>query len=241
MPGFKKFKPRSRRTAKKPTLKTEVKKLEKSVRKIMPETKLKVTNFTSTLQNSAPIVNVMNLMSQGTQTGARVANRIKMTSLEWRYQISINNAAYIQPSLVRVLLIYENDTQGNALTTTDIFNSTTPSTISVYNKLTRNFYKNIHVLYDKTHLLCQNGYQILAGTSSIPNGGAVFAGASCGVNVHNVLVNKKMNKLVDYSRGNAGTISDVDSGALYQVVICDQAVGAYIQYTSNYNLGYIDD
>jgi len=136
----------------------------------------------------AGVKTCINSMVVGTTEGTRTRNRVTLKNIEVRGVFYSNSSA--AGSSVMVSLIYMRDNHGAALSIPDVYNSLKSSDCVRYPEL-----KKSHlILAEKRLSLEPKG----AGRDEI-----MFN------------IKKKLNHPVQYNDGNAGDITDIESGALY--------------------------
>lgn len=134
---------------------------------------------------SAPVA--LNAMSQGTTSGTRVGRRITMKSFQYRLQFSAATGASANPNPIRVLVVYDKQSNGAAAAATDIL--TTNTFVSPIN--------------------LNNSDRFIVISDLIHESGA--AGPSTGD------CYRKLSLEAIYG-GNAGTIADINTGAVLLMV-----------------------
>jgi len=162
------------------------------------DTSLDNANVSTTAQ-----VALLNGMAQGTTASTRIGRRINMKSVELR--LRMNTQATTSSTTVRYALVYDKQANAVAPAFTDIYDSATPTALrNISNKA------RFWVLYD-------SGLVNLSGAS----GGTSQTDSTR----QSLECYKKINLPVQYNAGVAGTVGDIQTGALYWVAIGDVASG----------------
>lgn len=155
---------------------------------------------------------LLNGMTQGDTASSREGNSIRMKSLDLRFYLT-NNSTAVNTN-TRVMLVHDKQPNGSTALVTDVL--ATNNVVSPRNLDNR---KRFKVIYDRTFSLST------AGPS----------------NLNSAFYKKDFNQHVAfYNASNAGTIADISTGALFLLLLSDQAVNAP---TINYyfRLRFIDN
>lgn len=169
---------------------------------------------------------LLNGSIQGTSTVTRIGDKIKMTSFQISGQIypTAGGATLGYNIPVRIICFLSKkpkgvvpsvSTSGTAAGTSALFYNTGgggPTTYQQYDTgVNMAMYENYKILVDKTYTL-----KTLVG-AYVPS-----TDADNSVNPFiNFNIRKKLGIISDYSRGNAGGITDMEANALYVVFITD--------------------
>lgn len=197
----------------------KIRKLERRVAINKPELKYFKNSFGTpgtytSLDNSNPLwLNLNSPIVVGSNEGQRIGHRFRNKFVEVRIQLGYVGGNQAQCS-VRAMLYIDKNPRGQA---NPIFGGTTPWTDSVRDFQGDNQH-NFKVLYDKTYDCSSQKYII------------------------NIVIKKKLNFISDSSRGNTGTYTDQDTGALYLLLFTNNqyTAGNAILYQGHYNLAYSD-
>ncbi len=150
------------------------------------------------------LITTLNLMDVGSAVGQRNGRRAEMVSVYIRYCIQLG--ATETTSTVRLLLIYDKQANGAAITAPDVLDANTPEAM-----LNMDNRERFDILWDKTF-----GMNITAADSG------------SGPNQHHVFLKKFVklrNREIIFS-GTGGGIADIATGALYLMSLSTEAVGA---------------
>lgn len=186
-----------------------------------------LATLTTTLsRGSAFTLALINGSIQGTSTVTRIGDKIKMTSFNCSGQIYATGGGALLGinTPVRIICFLQKkpkgvtatvSTNGSAAGTSALFYNTGgsgPTTYQQYDTgVNQAMYENYKILFDKTYKLAT-----LVG-AYVPS-----TDADNSVNPYiNFNIRRKLNKVADYSRGNAGGITDIEANALYILFITD--------------------
>jgi len=183
---------------------------------------------------------LINGMKMGTDASTRIGRRIVVRSIEWKMTMTASDTQH-NTTHYRFAIVYDTQTNGATPSVADIWSSAivaascppavTPRNIS--NKA------RFQVLYD-------SGLQKLVGNNAIVVTGGV---APYDLNWHGNLTDAtlqnhqgylKVKKPVQYNSGDAGTIGDIQTGAIYFVAM-GQHTGSGGPPVNNLptNVGYV--
>ncbi len=148
------------------------------------------------------------ILLNGTTRGAdadsnRIGRNIQCKSLQWRVSAR-NEAANESPGPVRFVLVWDKDPNGALPAVTDVLE--TASTAAMTNMANKDRFVILHSEF-----------------KTIPSGNGGIATGQAGVILFEGY--KKLNHKTTYNAGNAGTIADIQHGALYSLVLSDIAAG----------------
>lgn len=199
-------------------------KLAKQVRAITRKVKPMVNNYkwksspagtvaTTAVTSGAPFIQLLNGIAEGADETTRIGDLLRIVGLEMNIHFFNNNATILTPSAVRVLLVQEKTALGSAVAMAQLFNSATPSPWDVRNVTTRDNSRYI-IHHDQTFSLGPSVVATANATPPINYSGAI-------PNELQLNIDKKLNFVTDYSRGNSGTITDIDTNSLYLVILSD--------------------
>jgi len=145
----------------------------------------------------APTLQLLNGMALGTTGITRIGRQVTIKS--WLFRMAVNAAATGNTGLLRVVVVWDSQANGAALTTTDLFESSNVADVLV-SPLNLSNRERFQVVMDKVYNL----------------GGL---GAVDGVPPDTIHIEKfkKMNKIVTFNGGNAGTVGDIATNSLYLI------------------------
>jgi len=179
----------------------------------------------TTLVNSTPKSHLLNGISQGTSSTARIGNSLKWLTLEARLYF-IAQAALPVDTPIRIMVVRTKQNKGDAFTWADLFSTTTPAERALFNYEAKNISKLFDIVYDKSIML---GKYEVNGTS--PN--MHTFGTNSPSQIMNF--NRKLNFTTTYnSSGN--TVSDIETNSLHLLVFTDTATASAIHYNINVSL-----
>lgn len=198
-----------------------------------------VTNL-STLLNSTPYVTTLNTVTEGSDETNRVGDKARFNWLKLNFQVVPNSAQLTGCYQIRMMLVKESTCLGSALSLAQFLRgSGTPSVISNQNYVTRD-HSRYKVYYDSGAMLIGP-----SATAVVPAGSSgtiatydIWNGGS-GDNVCR-FIHKKLDFTTDYSRGNAGTVSDIDTNSFSLILITDCTQSGAFDINVDYVLEFID-
>jgi len=177
------------------------------------------TSVGGTLTNSAPFSAIMNALAEGLgENNVRVGDKCHFNRLQLR--VVVFPGAATTTNTLRCLVVRETTTLGSAVAPTQYFLDSTPGALSCRNYTTRNNKRFITYL-DKTWLL---------GPPASPLA-SPFQNFSVPDMIH-FDVDMPLDFTTDYSRGNAGTVADIDTNGLSILFITDNTVSG--SFTPHY-------
>lgn len=219
----------------------ETRKLQNQVRTLLAQNKGNVNNFkynqstasSSSLANGSPLVVAVNPIAQSTDESGRVGDLCKYHWVELNWQIYTVSTNPAFNAWVRVMLVLESTALGSALGLSQFFTTATPNAFSARNYLTRND-RRFKVIYDSGPRLVGPEQTPLAVAGYQPN---TFGAPN---NIGEVVPRIKLNFITDYSRGNAGTVADIDTNALSLICFTDNGTANVIEFAANITLQFTD-
>lgn len=172
---------------------------------------------------------MLNPLSQGTSESNRVGDKARMRHLMLKVYVG-SASALTTPTSVQVLVVREKTTLGSALSPSQYFDSVTPSPTNWQrNVLTRD--------PDRFVTLYDSGFRVL--------GLSEFSSASLNKDfsspsIMQFMCDIPLDFVTDYSRGNAGTVADIDTNGLNMVVITSNTTANGVFANYGYTLSYSD-
>lgn len=226
----------SKRHSKSKSLTSKVYKLAKRVYAHPQNYKYITYNSTlfNTLVNASPFTQCMNICPQGTdEANTRIGDRVKNQWLDMRFELYAQGSTPFAPQFVRILLIYEGRSAlGSAASPLGVLGSNAPTPLSQRNYTSRDN-KRYRILYDKIHYVGPN-IQSVATTS------VQTIGSNC-TNERIVHIKRRLTKFpTDYSRGNSGTVSDIDTGVITFMAVTDNSIANIIGCAATMTLCFLD-
>jgi len=172
-------------------------------------------NVTGVLLTS-PYSVCLNAVAQGTGENARLGRLAKMLWLDM--DLDFYAGAFAAASLVRYYIIVETTALGSAIAPSQFFvDAANFHPTSQRDRTNRNASRYM-VLYDSKPFVLGGLPTSDASTNSFSNVGVAPAEKAFS---HHLPLNFE----TDYSRGNTGTITDIDTNSLYLLVVTDVASG----------------
>lgn len=195
------------------------------------------TTATTTLAINNPHVSLVNGLTKGTGFNVRTGDTVKATSIRIKgtiYVTSVANRAGID-SKVRIMLVDYKKPRGATMSL--ILNNTlSPGVSPLFTGtgtspqiwqapdwgLYSHAWENFKILYDRvfnlrTHTTWYDGTNPQSLNPEI---------------TFNIV--RKLGTVVDYTRGNAGTVADIESHAYYIIVFCDTTTTLTLAYDSRF-------
>jgi hypothetical protein len=159
-----------------------------------------LTTAINQVADSTGAVVLLNGMSQGTTASTRVGRQVVIRDVEYSLAFYATPTTGID-QIDRFLLVFDRQSNGSAPTITDILESNSP--FALLNKDTSSRFVVI-----------------------VDNVKSVNASAEPESNVLTGHVTRRVNKLVQFNAGNAGTIADINTGGMFLVSLGNLAAGA---------------
>lgn len=158
---------------------------------------------------------LLNGLSKGTESYNRIGQSIRMTSINYKFTISINASA-TTPTLLRICIILDRYNNGNDLTTTNVW----ANGMSTHSQRLNGFQQRYKILKDMTVLMDPSNRQAAfrEGYIKLP---------------------KQYGK-VQYNSGNAGTYADINVNALHFVAVSNQPTNG-ANLSGAIKVSYIDN
>lgn len=165
--------------------------------------------------DTASAVALLNGIARGDEINERTGREVTMKSIQFTYTATVTTGTGTDQRQ-RVLLVYDRQTNGAALTAAQVLNAA--DTLSPRNLENRRRFK---ILYDRTHTLNASG----------ETGSAVTRRFF-----------RRLAHPVTFNSGDAGTVADITTGSLYLVVVGSNAAGVTagaVAYSSR--IRYVDN
>lgn len=180
------------------------------------ELKFKDTVLDNVTYGAAGTINVLNNMSQGTDSIARIGRRINMKSVFIRYMLDSN---FTENIFFRTILVVDMQSNGALPAWTDIFVDTNSTTLTNLNNRDR-----FRILLDRQDVI----------EPGISGGGpiAIGTGNAGGATICFKQLYKKLNFVTTYNAGIQGTIADIQTGALLLCTIASVTNAGQGTYTT---------
>lgn len=162
--------------------------------------------------NTTASINLLNGTVQGTDYTQRIGRKIVLKSVYIRGYVRLEATAGAagagEPQLARMIIVVDNQPNGTVFAITDLLMSANVSSqLNLNNR-------------DRFSILCDKEWVFDPWV-----GGLAPISGYCGRAIHAVKKYKKINMETIFNAGNAGTIADMNSGALYMVWLGSQPVG----------------
>jgi len=186
---------------------------------------------TVNLTLAAPLVQLLNGVAQGTSENTRIGRLIRNKWIEFNLEAS--TGAFLGAILFRAYLVVESTALGSALAPGQfLIDAANFSPLSQRDRTNRNASRYC-VLWD-------SGPKHIGG-DSIASGQA--APAVSGVSPSELVWSKRVNLNfdTDYSRGNAGTVADIDTNSLHMLILTDDGNANHCFASLTWTLCFQDD
>jgi len=172
--------------------------------------------------STTPVLTLLNGLAQGTTASTRIGRRVTVKSVEWKLNVATSSSTAW--SAQRYMIVLDKQANAAAPAFTDIYDVAQPTTLRNISNSPR-----FQVLFDSKQW-------ILAGTSSF--GGSVQLDSVA--SVHEGYM--RCNIPVQYNVGTAGTVGDIQTNALYFVMIgnATTAITDTNVYTGTVRIRYED-
>lgn len=160
---------------------------------------LKARDYTGTLAvNSATTLQLINGIARTDDLEGRIGRQILMKSIQIKGILSSTATTGVR-QFCRMLVVYDNQTNGNALAATDVLNQA-----NVYDPRNLDNRMRFLILFDQTYAVQAPGVD----------------GSQHVINYY-----KKISLPTTYNSGDAGTVADIATGSLYMIFIGTEAAG----------------
>jgi len=161
-----------------------------------------------------PSILLVNNMARGTTVQTRIGDQALFKRLFLQGTINASNQITANYSTLRMVVLVDLEANGTLVTLADVFGTSNPLVNAVFNFNNRNFDRKFRVLHDEWWTLGGN-----CGGGQFPQ--------------RNVKIDLRLNVPTGYQRGNAGSIADIDTGAIYLIWISDaSATGTQLYMTA---------
>lgn len=146
---------------------------------------------------SIPLLYLLNGMAKGPGLSERTGDTAYMKYIEMKFQLRCNNSAFFENQAIRVMLVREKTALSATISLTSFMDTNTPYTFDLPNKkdVDPNRYK---IYYDKTF--------DMSGQSPFTK---------------NMIIRRKLGFKTNYSRGDTGLVTDIDTNSLFLILISD--------------------
>lgn len=167
-----------------------------------------------TLVHANPLQYLLNGLTLGTSAARRIGDKARFKFLELRTTINRNDAVAGNSynAAVRMVVFLQRLPGGVADAP---FGAATPYVDGTFDLQTQAFKRRFVILRDHT-------FNLSAGARSTKN----------------IITKIPLRFSTDYSLGNAGDITDIDSNALYFMLMTDATTGAYLTTWSHFQISY---
>jgi hypothetical protein len=184
---------------------------------------------------STPGFGCLNAVAQGTTENTRIGRLLKHKWLDLAYTLefvkTLDAGTGIGSSTARVFVIADVQSEGGNFTPGAFFlDASNYYPISQRDRTNRNA-SRYQVLYDSGVLTIGAAYNG-TGSNSAPGAGLP--------SLHSHSVHVPLNFESDYSRGNAGNYTDIDTNALWVVAVTDNGVANQLLFNYTYTTCFSD-
>lgn len=168
---------------------------------------------------------LLNGTTRGSDAEAqRIGRNIKLKSVQWNYRIRPDGTNGLVFNAIRFMIVYDRDPNGVLPSVSDLLVSS-GDPCSLLNMANKDRFIVLH-----SELFTDFDFAIPGATTpAAPNTACkVFSGY------------KKLNLKTTYNSGNAGTIADIQHGAVYALAISAAASGYINTESSTFRIRYTD-
>lgn len=182
---------------------------------------------------TAPGVFLLNGVAQGTTENSRLGRLARHLWLDMDLDIYLGSSATTFWA-VRIYIVVETTALGSALAPAQFFvDNSTFTAMSQRDRTNRNASRYL-VLYDSKPMTLGSGASTGTGSNPFPPVVGVSA-AERFISLHIPL-----NFDTDYSRGNTGTITDIDTNSLYLIAVTDNSTASEVYVNGGYTVCFND-
>lgn len=193
-----------------------IKNLQKKVRRINNEIEVKWKDTQVDVQAMTPVAVpvLLNPLVQGDTSITRTADTIKATSIQMRGSVLLD-ADNLSGNICRVIIFWDRQPNGVAPVFSDVLDTTTITSATsntIYAPYNLKNAPRFKILYDKAKAI--NVMQDLTTAA-----GTVVSAVPCTSSYWKAKI--PLNRECNYGLGNAGTIADISSNALFVLLLSD--------------------
>jgi len=184
---------------------------------------------------ATPGLQLLNGVGQGTNENTRIGRLAKMKWLDLDIFMLLNaNAPTTGPTSMRAYVVVETTALGSALAPSQFFvDAATFTPTSQRDRVNRNASRYV-VLWDSGPVVL-GGPQVASGLAAPA---ILGAGQPC---EKDFSLHIPLNFSTDYSRGNSGTVADIDTNSLYLMCVTDSTVASSAFCEGAWTLCFNDD
>lgn len=164
------------------------------VRKLKNEVEKKeILGVTNTgLANNTPLPFLLNHIAKGDSSTERIGTKVTMKTLYMKIRLNINSTDTVGGN-IRIVIVYDRQTNGTALTWTKVFSKAGAGSSSIVNLIDRTENKGKRqVLYDETINIPADKDYVL----------------------RDIYIPLK-DKAIEFNTGTAGDVADINKGSIY--------------------------
>lgn len=167
------------------------------------------TQISSILDSSNPVLYLLNGLTQGDTDSTRDGDTVTYKRMRMRLIIATSGSCVAHVQVIRV-----KKPRGVAPTLSNMFGSSTPNPITYPSNSDQTFNQHYEIVYDSERSLTSNySAQVVQTLYDMDLGSDLK---------------------VDYSLGNAGTIADIDTNALYLVIRTDASNQGWVTLSKEF-------
>jgi hypothetical protein len=185
------------------------------------------------LLQTAPIIQILNGIAQGTTENTRIGRSVRMKWLDLNLQFYMAGvSSQFGANLVRAYVIVETTSLGSLPSMSQFLaDNTTFHPLAQRDRANRNA-QRFKVLWD-------SGPKTIY-PPSVPSGQTAPVSSCAGPNQHTWSLHIPLEFDTDYSRGNAGTQADIDTNSLSLVLLTDSGTNNAVFATYTWTLCFSD-
>lgn len=219
-------------TSTKPTLRNQVKNVQRSVKEIQSKEELKYRDiYMNDVQATiTPTLQLLNGMVESDDIDGRIGDQISPTSIQFRSYVRPSSDYIASDVVYRHIIFWDQQANGAAPSAGDVLDTAT-ITQYVLAPYKRQYQKRFKIIYDKTHVLRPKLAEPNAATTDILQP------------VDFTKAKKSLSRVVKYRNAQStGLINDIASNSLYSMWVCDISPGnGAIHIHCGYRMYFKDD
>lgn len=183
----------------------------------------------ATVTISAPYVYLLNGVAQGTGENARIGRIVKNLWLDLDFVAA--TSAFANSISVRHYVIVETSALGSAIAPAQVFvDPTNIGPTSQRDRTNRNASRYVILWDSKPYSL-----------GGLPSGVASNVVGAGLPSRKDFSIHLPLNFYTDYSRGNAGTVADIDTNSMYLVTVTDNPTSGQLTVSGGFTTCFSDD
>lgn len=181
------------------------------------ETKFLCTQSVAVGVNTTPNFTTILVPALGNTENERIGDTITLKSLYYNYSVQYEDST----NVFRIIIFqWMQDSSLNAPIVNSILEQSSATTQDyVYSPYSMNNAQNYRILYDRTHLVQQQGTQIVHRKGYIT---------------------KFPNRKIVFTNASGGSVSNIKRGQIYVLTMSDSSVAPHPDWNATFKLNYTD-